>query len=163
MSSVEGMRSPAVHRGGGVLQAEDNGIPELEKVVQRHEEELSHRLSTGGSLSIDADHGTDRLTLRSSTGEVQLTVLVTEDGPVLRFRAADLDIETKGRLRLDCSSFELRADEASYVIEGDVKERIGGDLEVSANACSIQSRRGDVRVWANDDVRLNGERVRLNC
>ena len=163
MAFVDGMDSPAVLRGNGVLQIEDEEVPELENIV-RHEDEQTHRLPTGGSLSIGAGHGgTDRLTLRSPTGEVQLRISVTEKGPVLRFRVADLDIETTGRLRLDCSSFELRADEASYVIEGDVTERIEGDLEVSANACSIQSRRGDVRVWANDDVRLNGERVRLNC
>ena len=33
----------------------------------------------------------------------------------------------------------------------------------SARAQAITARLGDVSVKANDDVRLNGERVRLNC
>ena len=39
---------------------------------------------------------------------------------------------------------------------------VGGRASLEAHDVRIQARRGDVAVKANDDVRLDGERVLLN-
>lgn len=62
-----------------------------------------------------------------------LAIEITEAGPVLRFEGPGLAFHAAGA------------------------------LTISADSVSIQARRGDVRVTANDDVKLNGERVLLNC
>ena len=38
-----------------------------------------------------------------------------------------------------------------------------GDVKSAGRSQEIVADLGDVRVKANDDVRLNGERVRCNC
>jgi hypothetical protein len=82
----------------------------------------------------------DEITLRGPEGEILLEVVLTPAGPLLRFRAAQVQLECAGDLKLRCGSFHVEATEI--------------DIEAS---------RGDVNVRANDDVNLNGERVRLNC
>ena len=62
-----------------------------------------------------------------------LAIEVTEAGPVLRFDGPGLAFH------------------------------VAGALTISADSVSIQARRGDVQLTANDDVKLNGERVLLNC
>jgi hypothetical protein len=37
--------------------------------------------------------GRDRLTIKSPSGEVELEIRMTERGPLLRFRAADVELE----------------------------------------------------------------------
>jgi hypothetical protein len=40
---------------------------------------------------------------------------------------------------------------------------IEGELTVDADAIALRATRGDVRIAANDDVVVNGERIKLNC
>ena len=47
--------------------------------------------------------------------------------------------------------------------DGDVAIVAAGDLETRARTQTIAAELGDVRVVANDDVRLTGERIRMNC
>lgn len=88
----------------------------------------------------DAEPGGELVTIRSPEGRVELEVRLTDQGPVLRFEAAALDLEAAGPIRARCRSFEVTAEDAT-----------------------ITATRGDVQLRANDDVRLNGERVKLNC
>lgn len=73
-------------------------------------------------------------------GPVQLTIEITSAGPILRFQGPALAIDARGGLALSADRVSIHARE---------------DLRLSAG--------GDVRVRANDDVTLNGERVLLNC
>lgn len=54
-----------------------------------------------------------------------------------------------------------------YRLTGGVPLRVElgpeGDIATRAREQVIEARLGDVRVKANDDVKLNGERIRLNC
>ena len=46
---------------------------------------------------------------------------------------------------------------------GDATVEAAGDLETFARAQHHTANLGNVNIRANDDVRLNGERVRMNC
>lgn len=116
--------------------------------------------------------GDDRITVRGGGGDVELEVTFTDRGPVLHFRAAEMSLSAEGRLALDCNDLEVRA-RRSIVQEsqGDLVQLAAGDARISAagelsaraaDTC-IESTRGDVELHANDDVRLLGERVKLNC
>jgi hypothetical protein len=98
----------------------------------------------------------DAITVRGAGGAVELEVILTPAGPVLRFRAAAIELEAAGKLRLDCEDLELHA-------RRDASVRVGGDFVTEAQTTTIRSERGDVLVEANDDVVLHGERVKLNC
>jgi len=113
-------------------------------------------LPSGRAVEARAGDGGDRITVRAATGEVELEVVFTERGPLLRFRAADLELAATGAVRVDCDRFHVRA------AQGIVQET-GGELTLAGRSARIEAERGDVEIQANDEVRLNGERVKLNC
>lgn len=98
----------------------------------------------------------DEVTIHGPAGEVLLEVVLTPAGPVLRFHAAEVQLDCKGSFKVRCESFDVQA-------TGDIVQQAGGTLRAESNEMSLEARRGNVDVRANDDVNLNGERVRLNC
>ncbi len=107
-------------------------------------------LASGRSIvcrALDEHH--DEVTIVGPAGEVLLEIALTPAGPRLRFHAAELELDCRG-------SFEVRCDRFQVETTGDIVQRAGRDMR-------LEARRGDVEVCANDDVNLNGERVRLNC
>src|SRR5574340_219630 len=98
----------------------------------------------------------DEVTIRGPAGEVLLEVALTPAGPVLRFHAAQVRLDCSGSFKVRCESFDVQT-------TGDIVQQAGGTLRAESNEISLEARRGNVDVRANDDVNLNGERVRLNC
>jgi hypothetical protein len=94
--------------------------------------------------------------VRGLSGEVEVEVLLTERGPVLRFRAADLELSAAGEVRVDCDRFAVQA-------KNGILQESGGDVVLRGAAARIEAERGDVEIEANDDVQLRGERIKLNC
>jgi uncharacterized protein (DUF2345 family) len=98
-------------------------------------------LASGRSVVCRSATGShDEITIKGSEGEILLEVLLTPAGPVLRFRAAKVQLDCAGDLHVRCKKFDVQASEVT-----------------------LEAGRGNVDVRANDDVNLNGERVRLNC
>lgn len=130
-------------------------------------------LPSGRSIECQSqDNGHDAVTIRSAEGQVVLAVTLTESGPILRFDTANLQLQSQGKISVDCDEYHVRA--SKRIVEqtrGDRIEQVGGDatvmvqgaLNTQARETEIRSTRGDVQIKANDDVRLNGERVKLNC
>ena len=80
------------------------------------------------------------LEIRNPDGKVELEIRLTEEGPVLVFDAARLDLRAAGEVRVACDTFAVRA-------------REGIDLGSA----------GEVRVRGDGDVHVDGENVLLNC
>jgi hypothetical protein len=128
---------------------------------------------SGRRIEVESDRdGRDHVTVRGVEGQVELEVTLTERGPVLRFRAAEMQLEAAGRLSVQCEELDVQATRGiRHETQGDLEQLVGGDaatvvsgeLRSQARSTEIRSMRGDVRIRANDDVRLNGERVKLNC
>jgi hypothetical protein len=121
-------------------------------------------LPSGRRISCEEEASGELVTVQGPEGGVELRVLLTEDGPVLRFDAARLELQSAGTIRAECDRFEVAA--RSDVVQeagGDVSVQARGDLSTRARTTSVTSTRGDVALKANDDVTLDGERVKLNC
>ena len=110
--------------------------------------------------------------VRGVGGEIELDVELTDAGPRLRFRAAALALEADGKVQVDCDEFHVRAKSGiTQETDGDLGERVAGNaitvvdghLRMSALTAGVRATRGDVRLKANDDVKLTGERIKLNC
>ncbi len=100
----------------------------------------------------------------SREGEITLSVILTEAGPVLRFSGASLALQASGSLSLEAEHVHLHGRSGvSMSTDGDLIVRAKGDLISEARVQTITATLGDVSVSANDDVRLVGERVRMNC
>jgi hypothetical protein len=112
----------------------------------------------------------DLITLTAPDGRVCLSVALRPDGPVVQVHAQSLAVTSDGVLRLDCDRLEIQAPGGTSLrtgsleqeIAGDLRTRAGGVIESEAHAQRMHARRGDVALSANDDVTLDGERVRLN-
>lgn len=127
-------------------------------------------LPSGRAVTVEAG-ASERLVVRGPAGNVELAIRFTEQGPVLSFQAAAIDLTTAGDIRMDCERLQVHARrEVAVTSDGDLRETVagarsvavGGDSTLAAHSVEIASRRGDVTVKANDDVRIKGERVRLN-
>jgi hypothetical protein len=104
------------------------------------------------------------LRLFGSDGALCLTILVTPEGPVIQLDTGNVTLQVSGALAIDAQSIALRSREGITLdAEGDATVRVAGHLQTEARSQAITARRGDVAVYANDDVRLDGERIRMNC
>ena len=104
-------------------------------------------LASGGAVEIEPRGHADLVRIRNKDGACVLTVELTEAGPVLRFEGAALELVAPRSLDVACGELRIEAT---------------GAARIGAKSVEIEARAGDVDVRANDDVRMNGERVHLN-
>jgi len=128
-------------------------------------------LRDGGRVTLARSKGGEALQVVSAGGEVRLEILLTPEGAVLRLAGPRVSIEAPGTLSVRCESFEVDAQRISLGASGDfalaagrgLALHAGHDAAFSAQAVTVEARRGELALRANDDVALNGERVLLNC
>lgn len=154
-----------------VMSGEDVTIPgnRLDLIINKTEsaespESRSMKLSSGRKLVVEQKENGDRITLQTAGDCIELEIMITEKGPVLRFQSADLLFSSSGKVAVECEDFHVRA-RRSLVCEseGDLKQTAKSSFSAVGEACSVRASRGDVEIKANDDVRVKGERIRLNC
>lgn len=125
---------------------------------------------SGEILIIDRQHGELRLLQRDLS--VALSISVTEQGLVLNLNALQLNIRALEQLNLSAAKVNIEAtEEISLKTGGDFVQtvdknshtKVSGDHYHIARVQNIRAELGNVNINANDDVRLNGERVKLNC
>jgi len=110
------------------------------------------RTASGGVLSLVA-----------ADGSQPIEIEITAAGPILRLRSG-LTVTVEGPIALSAESLMLHAQkQLSLTSGGTVSIEAAGDLTSTAEAQTISARLGDVRLDANDDVILRGERVKMNC
>lgn len=88
--------------------------------------------------------------------ELELQVVISEAGPRLRVRAPSLEFVADEEIVARCRDFRVEA-------EGEVALRAGGSLRAEGWNVRVEAQRGDLLLKANDDVRVLGEEVLLNC
>lgn len=110
----------------------DDGSDDRRKALQ---------LADGTQLEVAATSGGAHLILRQSDGlpRLEIDISLTPQGPVIRARAAALDIEVAHDLVARCDTFRVEASRAIELVSG-----------------------GNLQARANDDVQLLGEQILLN-
>jgi hypothetical protein len=115
-------------------------------------------------LMIRQEEHNDTIEIHGADGTVLLSILVTERGPVLSFEGASLVLKTTGNLAIEAESLCLHGRAgASITSGGDLHVQAKGDIHSAAQSQTLVASLGDVRLRANDDVKMNGERIRMNC
>lgn len=157
MARLETSDAPTVHVGSGVVEGTGNG--------DDGDADRRSELRYGRRLEVRRPpEGPEEIRLESAGGRVELSITLTEAGPVLHFEAAGIRLTSAGAVEVDCEDFRVNArGNIHQRTDGDLLQSAAGDAELRARCCEVHARRGDVRIWANDDVRLNGERIKLNC
>ncbi|MHC4399531.1 MAG: hypothetical protein ACYTG0_07620 [Planctomycetota bacterium] len=115
-------------------------------------------------LRIDASSNGQLLTFVGQHGEVRLAIEVTAEGPVLRLEDSGLTIQTGGDLRIAAEHVAIHGRSGvDLTTDGELRFEADGELHSAARAQNLTAERGNVNIKANDDVKLNGERIKLNC
>jgi hypothetical protein len=97
-------------------------------------------------------------------GKASLVIQVTEHGPVVRLEGAAIQIEAQGELSLNAERVAIHGRESlALTSDGNVSIATPGDIHSDARSHKITSRLGNVDIKANDDVTIDGERIRMNC
>ena len=129
-----------------------------------HTGECQLALTGQQSLVLSRREDGDLIQFMSAQGVVVLSVEVTSRGPVLRFEGKALTLQIEGDLAIDAESLHLHGRKGvSLSTEGDLTLQARGDLCSEARIQNVAATLCNVNVRANDDVRLNGERVLVNC
>jgi hypothetical protein len=118
---------------------------------------------------VDADRRVLRLT--APDGRVCLKIALLPEGPAVELSAVALSVATDRDLTIDCERFAVNARSDLLLVAGgnvaadaggDMSLRADGELATEAVAQRHRARLGNVDLLANDDVSLEGERIRLN-
>lgn len=130
------------------------------------------QLASGRRAQFERHDGDDVLTVSAVDGRVELSVRFTAAGPLLTFEAAGIRLESPGEVTVACERFRVEANDSlelrsagsiEAVAQGEAVVRAEGAVQIEGHAVEVSSRRGNVDLKANDDVRLRGERIKLNC
>ncbi|KIG16485.1 hypothetical protein DB30_04398 [Enhygromyxa salina] len=106
----------------------------------------------------------DTVELFNHGGAVMVVIELSERGPILRFEGPGLTLRATGELILEAERLKLRSEKGLDIeTGGDLRLHADGDLHSTARIQTIRAELGDAVVEANDDVRIDGERVLVNC
>lgn len=121
-------------------------------------------LAAGHRLDIEPTDTGSVLRIAAADGRVSLSITVTADGPVIHLGGHGAVLRMDGPLGIEADRIALHG-RAGVALSsgGDLTVEAAGDIRTLGRSQEIVADLGDVQVKANDDVRLNGERVRCNC
>ena len=121
-------------------------------------------LGLGWSVEVrTAPRGARLALLHPQHAGIDLEILVTAEGPLIRTRAAALQLSAVGELSAECESFELNASATIALRAPHVEIEAEEQLSAVGKRVAIAATQGNVQLKANDDVQLLGEQILLNC
>jgi hypothetical protein len=116
-------------------------------LIDATENDIHCDLPSGRQLAIRIDGDREQLVLVGLDGAVELQVVLTEDGPVLRMPTARVELAGADELHLAARRLHLQGEES-------VKVSSGGTVEVDSV--------GETNFTAEDDMHLKGKIIYLN-
>ncbi|HEX4423510.1 MAG TPA: hypothetical protein VH165_36625 [Kofleriaceae bacterium] len=96
-------------------------------------------LREGRTLSIEGAGRDELVEIRSSSGQVELRIRLTEDGPVLQMESVRLNLKAAESVEIEAKRVEIKATET---------------LQLASN--------DEIKVDAEGEVRVNGKMIYLN-
>jgi len=105
-------------------------------------------LPSGTTLSVRSDPRGESIHVRSAGGKVEVSIRMTDAGPVLSLKGVRLEIEAADTIAVNCREFAVNASEA-------VRVRSAGDVQVQSDA--------EIRLRSSGQTFVDGDYVNLNC
>ncbi|HEX8113410.1 MAG TPA: hypothetical protein VF516_37025 [Kofleriaceae bacterium] len=112
---------------------------ELDELTEETSDRREIYLREGRTLSVERAGQDELVEIRSSSGQVELRIKLTEDGPVLQIESARLQLKASEAVEIESKRVEIRASETVQIASKD-----------------------EVKVDAEGDVRVNGKTIWLN-
>jgi hypothetical protein len=126
-------------------------------------------LASGHNIQVDA--ATSRVRITNAAGRVELTVRCTDRGCVLEFSEGEIQLQAASKISLQCDELKLQArtrleletlGDMHTCVAGDSRTVIAGHAALEADDLALRAQRGDAFIYANDRVRVVGEKILLN-
>ncbi|MEM9834985.1 MAG: hypothetical protein AAF828_00700 [Bacteroidota bacterium] len=121
--------------------------------------------SNGQRLLIQTgEAGQESIELLAPGGDMVLQINFTEAGSTITLSGDTLKVKAKEKVEITGPVVDIHAkDELRIRSGGDLHQIVKNDTHSVARIQNITADLGNVNIKANDFVRLNGERVHLNC
>jgi hypothetical protein len=120
-------------------------------------------LSSGRRVEVEAGGDADRIVVRSRGGEIVLRIAVGDEGPVLSFSSATIELEATKQLRLAAEDIHVEAKrDLRETVGGMHHTRVAGDERLEAGRVELQANDGSVAVRAREHIALDAEHIGLN-
>jgi hypothetical protein len=106
----------------------------------------------------------DVLQILGPQGRPTVVIRVGQEGAQVELAGGPVVLRVDGDLRIEAERLQLHARDRLSLSSGrDAEVVVEESLATTAKRQSLTSTLGDVRIFANDDVRMDGERIRMNC
>ena len=115
-------------------------------------------------LEVVQAHSGQSLVVQSADGQARLRVTLADGELVVECLGGRTRLHATGALALSADTLALEARGSMQLCAGgDLQVRAGGRVDLQAGELSLEATRGDALLTANDDVRIEGERIRMNA
>lgn len=124
---------------------------------------LQHTLASGYAIEADSTPHHETIRVMAPDGRICLKMTLTPDGPLLELSGVSLAVSAQRDIQIRCESLGIHTQTALTLSSGGDLDLVArGELRSEAVAQYHHATLGDIEMNANDDVMLNGERIRLN-
>jgi hypothetical protein len=106
------------------------------------------RLPSGTTVDVRTDPTGESITVRSAAGTIDLTIRITDQGPVLSLKGIRLEIEAADAVAVNCREFAVTASEGMRLTSG-------ADLAIASGA--------EIRMKSAGSTFVDADVVNLNC
>lgn len=128
-------------------------------------------LVSGYVVETEAAPPDEMLRVFAPDGRLCLKMTLTPEGPLLELSGVALAVTAQRDIQIRCERLDIQTQhglllkaggDLQLMSQGDTHMVSAGDLQSEAIAHHYRATLGDIEMTANDDVLLNGERIRLN-
>jgi hypothetical protein len=145
------------------VASESSSATSLADLMEAPVEAASVLLSSGRRIEVEAGADADRIVVRSRGGQIVLRIEVGDQGPVLSFSSATIDIEATKQLRLAAEDIHIETKrDLRETVGGTHHTRVAGDERLEAARVELQANDASVAVRAREHIALDAEHIGLN-
>ena len=102
-------RSTVLKSGNQVSGASLIGGADPQPPPEPPDKKLPLALPSGRSVSLNLGEDGEQLLVHNPSGEVEVTITLTDDGPVVRLSASKLELESTEDVSVTCRDFKVKA------------------------------------------------------
>ena len=142
----------------------DSSAGLLDQLLAAQADAVRWRRETSAGYTVELTRGEpESLRLRAPGGTLCATIHLDPTGVRLEVQATELHASASERMRLESDVVEIAARQTLALhSEGALHEHAGGARRSTAFEHHVEATHGEIHLLANDDVALDGERIRLN-
>lgn len=128
-------------------------------------------LKKGHALAIINENDCEIVQVRNAKGIALFSISISEEATTLTIAAENIELKASNKIAIAADMVQITGASEVFMksqgnliqsVAGDAMMITQGDKQDIARIQNITSALGDVNIKANDDVKLKGERIKLN-